>query len=161
MAWTTPKTWAVGDPLTADVLNEQVRDNLAALKTPAFASFFSNTTYTPPNSWNAVDDDFVFNITTIGGGLLLAFRARCTNQDVNYERYLDIDVKVDGVRVSSVYNQSKITQAYPDAAQWEVGEFMTFYPPIAAGAHTVELVTSGNHAFTLSDQPYFWVKEIL
>ena len=33
MAWTTPRTWAAGALVTADDLNEQVRDNLDVLKT--------------------------------------------------------------------------------------------------------------------------------
>lgn len=32
MAWTTPKTWTIGELVTASDLNEQVRDNLNHLK---------------------------------------------------------------------------------------------------------------------------------
>ncbi len=32
MAWTTPKTWNTGDPVTASEMNTQVRDNLDYLK---------------------------------------------------------------------------------------------------------------------------------
>jgi len=42
MAWTTPKTWG-SEPLTADKLNEQLRDNLNALKDPATSSVIANT----------------------------------------------------------------------------------------------------------------------
>ena len=32
MAWTTPRTWAVNEQLTAALMNQQVRDNLSYLK---------------------------------------------------------------------------------------------------------------------------------
>ena len=32
MAWTTPKTWSIGELVSADDLNSQVRDNLSFLK---------------------------------------------------------------------------------------------------------------------------------
>lgn len=37
MAWTTPRTWAAGEVLTAALLNAHLRDNLAALR-PAYAT---------------------------------------------------------------------------------------------------------------------------
>jgi hypothetical protein len=41
MTWTDPKTWAAGATLTAAELNEQLRDNLTALKTLADLAVFS------------------------------------------------------------------------------------------------------------------------
>ena len=35
MAWTTPRTWAVNEQLTAALMNQQVRDNLSYLKSHA------------------------------------------------------------------------------------------------------------------------------
>lgn len=37
MAWTTPRTWTVGEIVTASLLNAHLRDNLSSLKTAAEA----------------------------------------------------------------------------------------------------------------------------
>ena len=34
MSYTTPKTWAVNELVTASLMNQQVRDNLLYLKSP-------------------------------------------------------------------------------------------------------------------------------
>jgi hypothetical protein len=46
MAWTTPKTWAVGDPATAADLNTYVRDNVAFLYGTRIQANRISVTYT-------------------------------------------------------------------------------------------------------------------
>lgn len=55
--WTTPKTWNIGELVTADALNEQVRDNLDYLKLQAdtyTAAYFSPIGASPPSTTSTV-----------------------------------------------------------------------------------------------------------
>lgn len=71
MAWTEPKTW-LSEPLTAQKLNEQLRDNLAALKRPASVAL--TDPYTAQNVTSTTYVDLTgthITITTEGGDLIV------------------------------------------------------------------------------------------
>ena len=51
MAWTTPRTWTVGEVATAALFNEQVRDNLLAIRQHAYV--------------RKTADESVYNSTTL------------------------------------------------------------------------------------------------
>jgi len=46
MSWTAPKTWATGEMMTADLMNQQVRDNLTFLNGLSESAKFYSTTNT-------------------------------------------------------------------------------------------------------------------
>jgi len=46
MAWTTPRTWASLDALTAALFNTHIRDNLSYLASPPYCNLKSGTTQT-------------------------------------------------------------------------------------------------------------------
>jgi len=54
MAWTTPRTWAVKERLTAALMNQQVRDNLSYLKSTASGYAI----YTKPDAWSVTGSTF-------------------------------------------------------------------------------------------------------
>lgn len=80
MAWTTPRTWTTGESVTAAILNQHVRDNLAFLKAPTSVSIIAddantsstvrllelghNTTGTPGNG---IGGYLEFRAETTGG----------------------------------------------------------------------------------------------
>lgn len=66
--WTTPRTWAVGELVTAALMNTHLRDNLDFLKTPiaAYSALGSNFSTT---SSSYVDTGLSVTIVTNGGGL--------------------------------------------------------------------------------------------
>ena len=62
MAWTTPRTWAAAEVVTANIMNTHVRDNLKALT--------EWTSYTP--SWTATGGTPSLGNGTLTGHYLLA-----------------------------------------------------------------------------------------
>ena len=72
MAWTAPRTWALNDLVTPALLNEQLRDNLLALRTPptcratqTTATSLANATYTAVTfNAEAWDTDAIHSTTT-------------------------------------------------------------------------------------------------
>lgn len=58
MAWTTPKTWTVGEVLTAAGLNTHLRDNLNALRfTSLGTGTVNNTAWTSVTVTSIAEDD--------------------------------------------------------------------------------------------------------
>lgn len=70
MAWTTPKTWATGELVTATDLNTHLRDNLNALFTPNYVEVAINNFSTTSGSYVDVTGASV-DITTKGGNLFV------------------------------------------------------------------------------------------
>jgi hypothetical protein len=52
MAWTSPKTWAVGNVLTASEMNTYVRDNTAFLNAPPSTRVYNNAAISVNNTTN-------------------------------------------------------------------------------------------------------------
>lgn len=50
MAWTAPRTWVVGEIVTAAMLNSNVRDNLLALRDPPACAVRRVVSYSVPDS---------------------------------------------------------------------------------------------------------------
>ncbi len=74
MSWTAPKTWAVGEVVTATNMNTHLRDNLKAIGDPW-------TSYTP--TWTAATTNPTLGNGTLTGaylsaGKLTVFRVRLT-----------------------------------------------------------------------------------
>jgi len=72
MAWTTPRTWATGELVTALTINRQLRDNAAYLYSliaaPGALSFASTGTL---NDWAPGDLTFVDRLIYTGGGVTI------------------------------------------------------------------------------------------
>ena len=102
MTWTTPKTWAVDELLTAADMNEQVRDNLDYLLEPNNDSveYDNSGDYSITNVTTFQDVDgtnFKVTVTTHGGPILVT----CNFSATNGANAVHFDLALDGVRVSA------------------------------------------------------------
>lgn len=169
MTWTTPRTWADEELVTANLMNTHIRDNLNALKSPPSDNYEANeaSDYTT-TSTSFVDLDatkFSLTITTTGGDVLVGFNGnfKCTASTV---AFLDIDVDGsrvggdDGIKVFDV--NASIAGAFPSFARLITG--------LSAGTHTFKLQwRTGSGTLTMyagagtsnaDVHPQFWVREV-
>lgn len=89
MAWTTPKTWSAGDPLTASDFNLHIRDNLNDLYSGGILQVVQGSTATmTTNSTNTyADSGLTATITPAGTAnkvLVIADHMLYINQDGDY-----------------------------------------------------------------------------
>lgn len=84
MAYTTPKTWNVGELLTSSDMNKYVRDNVSYLKpfTDRMKALYyvtnTNTTSTTSGTAVSVHADYTQNIAMTGGRMMVGFTAELT-----------------------------------------------------------------------------------
>ncbi len=165
MAWTTPKTWSVDELLTAADLNEQLRDNMNALKSPPSAEYTLNeaSDYST-SSTTFVDVDgtnLALTVNTNGGDVMVHFHG-VINSSGN-RVYLDVDV--DGSRVAG---DDGITGGY--FSNRMPISFTRLLTGLSAGEHTFTLQwkVSGGSATMFAGagsanedwHPQFWVREV-
>lgn len=167
MAWTTPKTWADNELVTAALMNEQVRDNMAYLKIASDTAFnhftcSSNTAYTTTTSGSFSDIDatnLAGSLTTTGGPVLIGVSGNWKVSGTGID--MCVDVMIDGSRIGhatygSLLMQSSASNLYSPVSWSQIRA-------LAAGSHTFKLqwrTSSG----TLSIGPYgthFYVVELL
>lgn len=168
MAWTTPKTWAPGDPLVASELNTHIRDNLDALKNPPTTVFdptSSNYTTTSSSFEDVHTTDWkLLSLDTNGGPLLICLNSVVyldtggTGETVNAH----FDVEVDGNRIGD--GDDGITYGRV-SLQARAVSFNYLLQGIAAGSHDFILqwksVTEATHPLTLVGKTtQFWVREV-
>jgi len=133
MAWTTPATWVAATPLGAAQLNEQLRDNLNALKTPP------TDVYNPAGGYSTTSTSYVdvdatnynLTITTTGGDILIIFSgsgAMTASSNVGY-----VTVALDGTDLHTA------GIAWTSAATYGDLSFTLLLEGIAAGSHSVKL----------------------
>jgi hypothetical protein len=169
MAWTTPRTWAVGEAITADLLNEQLRDNLAELKDPPSANYELNeasdytTTSTSFVDVDATSGKLSLTITTNGGDVLVHFEGAIAINSSN-KVYLEIDI--DGVPVGGDdgINVGK------HGINPHVVSFTRLITGLSTGSHTFKLqwkvsagtatLYAGAGTLGLDVHPQFWVREL-
>jgi hypothetical protein len=138
MAWTTPRTWATNELVTAALLNEQVRDNLAVLKNMPIAS----ARYSPGGTLQITSTTFVdihtslnFSLTTNGGRLMMGVFGRVFhNPGINTDCFFDINI--NGVSETASGGVAWVTG--PNATQFPFA-FTWLTGAQAAGAKTVKL----------------------
>lgn len=98
--WSSPKTWAVGELVTAALLNAHLRDNLDFLKTPPTAAYILNETgdyTTTSTSFVNVDvAKLTLSITTAGGDVLIGF----CGSILESAGTVFFDVDIDGTRTA-------------------------------------------------------------
>ncbi len=158
--WTTPKTWAVDELVTASDFNTHIRDNLNALKAPPSAHYELDeaSDYTT-SSASFVDVDatkLALTITTNGGDVLVHFHGT-----VLYDAYFD--VAVDGTRVGGNDGMLCFTgSAIPVS-------FTRLITGLSAGEHTFKLqwkTTGTCHLYAGAGtsgrdlHPQFWAREV-
>lgn len=81
-SFSSPRTWVTGETVTATLMNDEIRDNIGALKSPAhgYCNLDEATDYTTTStSFGDVDStDLSMTLTTAGGKLLCWFTGTVT-----------------------------------------------------------------------------------
>lgn len=165
--WTAPKTWVVGELVTAALLNAHMRDNLEFLKTPPTALYTLNESSdynTTSTSYVNVDNTkLALTITTAGGDVFIGFSGSITASG-SLNAFFDIEI--DGVRNGG--DDGLIAQGAAASARQNV-TFFKLVQGLSAGSHTFKLQwkTSANTLTLYSGagtasgdiHPQFFVRE--
>lgn len=156
--YTTPRTWATGDLVTAAMMNQQVRDNFEALKDPptataddnASAAFISSTSFQDITGATGT-------ITTFGGrvqvgGMLSALQGGAT-QNVPFT------ILIDGVNQGDATNG--MFRNYLVVGAYETVTFNWFSAVLSAGSHTIKLQARSPNSNGIDiDHVHFYVREV-
>ncbi len=162
--WSVPRSWSVGELVTASLLNTHLRDNLEFLKTPPTALYHVNqsTDYTTTSTSFADVDatNLSFNLTTAGGDVLIVFMGYGGGSARLY-----FDVAIDSVRMAG----DDGFLASVNAANTPI-TLVALKQGLSAGSHTFKLqwkVNSGSATLYagagtagLDTHPQFFVREI-
>lgn len=155
MAWTTPRTWAANELVTATLLNAHLRDNLNALKSPpsdnivTVASAFS----TSSTSFVTITDAEA-ECTTAGGRLLIsAFGTLTSNAGLTAMLSLLID---DTDRQGSATQGLQSVYVVVSPSPFCI-VYMT--PALSAANHTVKLQIKVNTNVVSVPQWVLWIQE--
>ena len=139
MPWTTPKTWATGELVTAADLNTHLRDNLNFLLSPNFQEAVgSGTDFSTTSTTYADITGMSVTITTAGGNLLVSAFGRFTGS-AGANAFLAINLDGTDYEVN--------TAATVSGSGLYVCALRRFV--VSAGAHTVKLrlrTESGSYA---------------
>jgi hypothetical protein len=141
MPWNTPTTWNTSQLVTAADLNAQVRDNVSYVHNgkPAVVVAKNNAgspLSTSLSTWQVVHNDFIANVTTTTGRVLIAF-AGSMYADAN-GRLLGLDVELDGVRIGGtggLIKEALVTTATNIS-------FTILRTGLSNGSHTLKLMWS-------------------
>lgn len=143
--WTTPRTWAVDELLTAAKMNVEVRDNLLALKVPPQAEIVrdNGTNYaTTSTTWVSVDStNLKLSLTTGGGDVEVLFQG-VLKADSATSRHAWFDFRIDGAggyAVDQGYAGGLLRVAVLTTIGMAV-QMMARIAGLAAGAHTIEVI---------------------
>lgn len=156
--WTTPKTWAVDELLTAAKLNTHVRDNLLALKVPPQAEIVRDNGaryVTTSGTWVSVDStNLKLSLTTSGGDVELFFQG-VLSADSATGRHAWFDFRIDGaggyaVDLGYAGGLVRVAVQTTMGAPVQVGARVA---GLSAGSHTFEVIwrQSGGIAYLNSD----------
>lgn len=154
MSWTIPRTWVTNELVTADMLNEQLRDNLVALKSPAFAAQGLDRNWsTTATSWVEVDaPNLRLTLQTQGGNVLVGWAATLSISTSSYHYYLG--VKMD--------TGSTMYVAQANLANYHPSGGAVWLRNVPAGTHTFYLmayVTAGTFLL-VAGRGQFWAQEV-
>jgi hypothetical protein len=164
MAWTAPKTWVVGEAVTAGDLNTHIRDNLLALKAPptTYVKLDEASDYTTTStSFVAIDNTKLnLSITTTGGDVLIVFFANIANGT----SHTQIDIEFDGVAMGG---DNGLIRVSGGSGNYTLASLACIKTSVSAGTHAVRVmwkVPSGTSTLyagtTLDIHPMFWVREV-
>lgn len=160
MTWTTPRTWADEELVTANLMNTHIRDNLNALKAPPAEEYerTSGSSYsTTATSFGTIDNtNMNLSITTAGGDVLVLFTGVVSNTDSL--KTVNIDIEVDGTRVGG--STSGIVRAL--GTNYTNISFAWLVTGLSAGNHTFKAMwkVTGGTGYLQSESTQFAVREV-
>jgi hypothetical protein len=138
--WVTPRTWSTGELVTAAIMNAHVRDQLNALKSPAYfiCEIDEGADYTTTSAtFTAVDGtDLTATVTGAGGNWLIGFSGQCFYSSGS-TGFLTLTVAVDG---TNYVGDDGILQGFGAVAAPVTGvSFTHILRDIAAGSRIFQL----------------------
>jgi hypothetical protein len=140
--WTPPRTWNVGELVTAGLLNTHLRDNLEFLKAQIdlplnFASAASAALYTTTSTTFADVDatNLKLTFTTSGGSVLLGLSTLGKHSVAAGE--IRLDWHVDGARIGDATYGIALLQAPTVNNYIPISHIHVL--ALSAGAHTLKL----------------------
>lgn len=159
--WKTPITWTVDQLVSADDLNEQVRDNLEYLLSPNHQQIIynngGNLTLTNVVNFQDIDSaNLSITLNTHGGPVLVRFMSSGHSNGTSNPCHLDLTV--DGTRVGAAHTLGLLTLGIDNAA-WIPVNLSLLITGLAAGPHIFrpQWRTQASGTFTLransSDNP--------
>jgi hypothetical protein len=166
--WSSPRSWSVGELVSASLLNSHLRDNLEFLKGPPTALYTLNEssdyTTTSTSFVNVDGTKLSLSITSAGGDVLIGF-CGCILQSAGTVFY---DVEVDAVRTGG---DDGLCVVSPTAASQRLNaSFFKLIQGLSAGVHTFKLqwrvnagtatLLSGAGTSNGDIHPQFFVREV-
>ena len=175
MAWTAPATWTA-TLVTVAQFNEQIRDNMLALKSPPSDNYESNegADYTSTSTAYADVDttDFTLSITTTGGDVVVGFHG-LVNLGSAAANSVHFDVTMDGTQIGGDDGiTADVFINTSGATDTKSMSFTRLVTGVSAGAHTFVLrwkSSTGGSGRTLyagagtsnrDVHPQFWCREV-
>lgn len=166
--WTAPRTWNVGELVTAGLLNTHLRDNLEFLKAQIdlplnFAVAASTSLYSTTSATFADIDgtNLKLTFTTSGGVVLLGFSTLGKHSAAAGE--IRLDWHIDGARVGDATYGICLLQE--PAADHYIPISHIHARALSAGAHTLKLqfATGGATAYIggVSGGTFLWALELV
>ncbi len=172
MTFVTPITWTPGQLVTAANLNEQIRDNVSALKNPNVDTYLTNessdftTTSTSFTDVDGAGAQFTLSFTlAVAAQVLVGFFGNVVSASGTARVYLDISV--DGTRVG--LDDGLIGAVAPNNTIGQPVSAVWLIETLAAGAHTIILqwkvsgstltMFAGAGTANADVHSGFWIKE--
>ncbi|MCA0456134.1 MAG: hypothetical protein LCI00_19305 [Chloroflexi bacterium] len=132
--WTTPKSWATSELLTAALLNTHLRDNLDWLKTPPAGIDTAMSIATTSATLVDVTGSAI-SVTTTGGGLDVFFTGAIYSSGIATLTYA---LNIDGI-IPVTFNLVS-----PAANTLLNASFAYHIAGVSVGAHTLKMQVSTN-----------------
>lgn len=150
MAWHDPITWNLGQIVSEDDLNDQIRDNMNYLFARPRSNFRNSTQYsTTSTSYTEISSALRLTVSTNGGDLLIGFNFVCYVEDPN-SVHAHFTIEVDGVDVQS---------GNGGLAQWAAAApgniSITFMKSVSAGSHTIKFMWKESNDGSYSDNTIY------
>lgn len=145
MAWTTPRTWATGEVVTASIMNTHVRDNLNAVGASTAQVTTSETTTSTSYTDLATSGPAVTRTT--GTTALILITAQVANSGAGNGDY--VGVAVSGATTAAASDTGVIVSA-PVANYSDAGAAVVYTNALNAGSNTFTLkyrVSAGTGTF--------------
>ncbi len=138
--WTTPKTWATDELVTAALLNTHLRDNLSVLKVPPQASHYSLSYAGASTSSSTFVNTDATNlsqtITTKGGRIAICLNGLVYMSGTGRAYF---DFSLDGTRLGdSAYGLGSV--AIPTTVERFAVEYFFITQTLSAASHTVNVM---------------------
>lgn len=149
MPYTTPKTWAVNELVTASLMNQQVRDNLLYLKSPPVKSTANYASGLNISSTSFVTVQGIsMSLSTSTRVLIMAQGALSANTGL----HVYLDFTLNGVFVGGANGRTRVFVPGSGYSGYCMVYLTDVYPAGALNIDVVAKVSTGNASF-----PQMWL----